>query len=79
MSCEADLRLCFRIGKYRFSHDAAHIQSKQNLPFAFKIEVKDQLYIDLASMVIRPLFHLTMDKCANWPVPHYMQVLVTLA
>ena len=23
--CEADLRLCFRIGKIRFSHDAAHI------------------------------------------------------
>ena len=24
--CEADLRLCFRIGKIRFSHDAAHIK-----------------------------------------------------
>ena len=23
--CEADLRLCFRIGKKRFSHDAAPI------------------------------------------------------
>ena len=23
--CEADLRLCFRICKKRFSHDAAHI------------------------------------------------------
>ena len=23
--CEADLRLCFRIGKIRFSHDATHI------------------------------------------------------
>ena len=25
VNCEADLRLCFRIGKIRFSHDAAQI------------------------------------------------------
>ena len=23
--CTSDLRLCFRLGKFRFSHDAAHI------------------------------------------------------
>ena len=33
--CEADLRLCFRIGKIRFSHDAAQmvISFREEYPF----------------------------------------------